>query len=142
MAACWSVLGAISGIDVAQTASNTSAGSLPYVLSGMMVLSMIGAALGLISEQYRASFVGAMLGMIGAFAISHVLAMATKEQSLTLGLIVGGLVGATAGPVLLGVFSVALALGRRLQPAFVIDEESSGAPKQQVKHDIDGSDAA
>jgi hypothetical protein len=94
MTLLWLAFGALVGAGTAPPGAGTI-GILSGAIAGMLVLPLLGTALGLMGGQFREALAGGLCGLAVGVAVAAFSTAAPWRFGADFGLLVGGLVGAT-----------------------------------------------
>jgi hypothetical protein len=98
MAALWLVFGALVGVGSAPTGGGAVA-IVSFMIAGMMVLPLLGVVLGLLGGGVKEACIGGLCGGVVGVAVGWACGARNPLLGANLGLINGGMVGATFATV-------------------------------------------
>lgn len=98
MVAAWTILGVFVGLAIAMPFREGVADALGKVVAGIIVYSLLGAALSLFASRAQESLVGGVCGLCIGLAAELWQPAAPPGQSIRLCLTIGALIGATFWP--------------------------------------------
>jgi hypothetical protein len=115
MVLLWVLFGGVCGACSPAARNGNLIGVVSGVIAGMIVLSFLGAGLGLVGARLRPTLVGGCFGGLLSLLLGHVAGTPSPLYLASFGLILGGLAGGTIGLMIWWLNFVARALGFSLR---------------------------